>query len=57
MIDPVSEIKFVCASQSFMRSAGEIVSLVMTRELEVHLISYNQPDDTIKTIHNYGKSK
>ena len=55
MIDPVSEIKFDCLSQSFMRSAGEIVSLVFTSKLEVHLISYNQAENTIKTIQNYGE--
>ena len=58
VIDPASEIKFMCTSQSFMRSAGEIVSLVRTNyNSEVLLISYNQADDTIETIHNYGKMR
>ena len=55
VIDPASEIKFECYSQSFMRSAGEIVSLVQTDKGEVHLISYNQAENTIKTIQNYGE--
>ena len=55
VIDPASEIKFYCYSQSFMRTPGEIVSLVETSECEVHLISYNQADDTITTIQNNGK--
>ena len=37
-----------------MRSPGEIVSLVMTEEEEVQMICYNQAEDTITTIHNYG---
>ena len=55
MIDPTSEIKFWCCSQSFMKTPGEIVSLVNTSEKEVHAICYNQAEDTITTIHNYGR--
>ena len=55
VINPASEIKFWCESQSFMKTPGEIISLVYTSKDEVHLISYNQADDTIKTIHNYGE--
>ena len=54
MINPSSKIKFVCYGQSFMRSAGEIVSVVLTRWMEVCIICYNQAEDTITTIHNYG---
>ena len=54
MIDPASDIKFFCRSQSFMRTSGEIVSLVATRSIEVCMICYNQAEDTITTIHNYG---
>ena len=38
-----------------MRTPGEIVSLVGTsRRSEVRMICYNQAEDTITTIHNYG---
>ena len=53
MIDPVSEIKFFCHSQSFMKTPGEIVSLV-TRDMEVLMICYNQAEDTMTTIKNFG---
>ena len=32
VINPASDIKFTCESQSFMKTSGEIVSLVMTME-------------------------
>ena len=54
VINPASDIKFDCSSQSFMRTPGEIVSLVETSECEVQMICYNQAEDTITTIHNYG---
>ena len=54
MIEPASDIKFDCSSQSFMKTPGVIVSLVRTSKSEVHLISYNQAENTIKTINNYG---
>ena len=54
VINPASEIKFDCFSQSFMRTPGEIVSLVKTSELEVQMICYNQADNKVTTIHNYG---
>ena len=38
-----------------MKTPGELVSLVYTSKREVHLISYNQADNTIKTIQNYGE--
>ena len=48
--------KFSCIGQSFMKTPGEIVSLVMTYyPNEVHLISYNQAKDSITTIRNYGE--
>ena len=56
VIDPVSEIKFFCYSQSFMKNPGEIVSLVRTSRGEVQIICYNQADNKVTTIHNYGKS-
>ena len=58
-INPASEIKFVCRSQSYQKTSGEIISLVMTNypKEEVHLISYNQADDTITTIRNYGSAE
>ena len=55
VIDLASEIKFECYSQSFMKTPGEIVSLVMTSKMEVCMICYNQAEDTITTIHNYGR--
>ena len=59
-IRPVSDIKFICMGQSFQKTSGEIVSLVVSiNEInckkEVHMISYNQAEDTITTIKNYGK--
>ena len=54
VINPVSEIKFLCRSQSFMRTPGELVSLVVTNKSEVRMICYNQAEDTITTIHDYG---
>ena len=45
----------MCKGQSFQKTIGEIVSLVETPELVAHLISYNQAEDTITTIHNYGR--
>ena len=54
VIDPVSDIKFTCFSQSFMRTPGEIVSLVFTNEGDVRIICYNQAEDTVTTIHNCG---
>ena len=41
-IDPVSDIKFMSASQSFKKAAGEVVSLVLNRKREVCLICFNQ---------------
>ena len=41
-IDPVSDIKFTCCSQSFMKTPGEIVSLVRIRDGKVQMICYNQ---------------
>ena len=38
-----------------MKSDGEILSLVYTDKNEYHLICYNQYDDTIITIQNYGR--
>ena len=54
-IDPASEITFACASQSYMQKLGCVLSLVCTSEEEVRLICYNQADNRIATIHNYGK--
>ena len=59
MIDPVNKTSFACYNQSFMIYFGEIASLVDMvipgeYELEVHLISYNQADNTITTIQNFG---
>ena len=53
-INPASEFKFDCRSQSFMRTPGEIISLVWTDKYEVQMICYNQLKDTISIIHNYG---
>ena len=53
VINRASEIKLECSSQSFMRTPGEIVSLVFTLRYEVLMICYNQADDTITTIQNY----
>ena len=50
MIDPRSKIKFVCRGQSFMKTPGELVSLVETEEEGVQMICYNQAKDTITTI-------
>ena len=56
VIDPVSELKFFCVGQSFMKIPGDLVSLVYTsRPMEVQMICYNQAEDTITTIHNYGR--
>jgi len=41
--------------QSFMKVEGEIVSLVGTGEGEVSMICYNQADDAVTIIHNYGE--
>jgi len=38
-----------------MRTPGEIVSLVRTEDDEVQMISFNQAEDAVTTIHNYGK--
>jgi len=55
VIDPVSEVKFIPVGQSFMKTPGEIVSLVRTsRPYEVQMICYNQADNKVTTIHNYG---
>ena len=54
VINPASEILFNCRSQSFMRTPGEMVSLVKANTTEVRMICYNQAEDTITTIHNYG---
>ena len=51
VIDPISENTFTCESQSFMKTAGEIVSLVKTSSGEVHIICYNQADDAIYTLY------
>ena len=40
-----------------MKVDGEIVSLVRTNRNQVHMICYNQAEDTITTIHNYGYYK
>ena len=62
VIDPASNFKFYCISQSYMRSAGEIVSVVYTSNGDNHpdkdevcMICFNQAEDTITTICNYGK--
>ena len=52
-IEPASDITFVCRGQSFMKTPGEIVSLVMTSYDGVCVICYNQADNKV-TIHNYG---
>ena len=52
---PASEFKFNCYGPSLMKTPGEIVSLVWTYpQTEVRLIRYNQADDRITTICNYG---
>ena len=53
-INPTSEITFICKSQSFQMTPGEIVSMVMTEDYKVHLISFDQANNTIATIRNYG---
>ena len=55
VINPVSEIRFTCTGQSFMKTAGEIVSLVLTNTREVHLICYNQAKNRITTIQDYKR--
>ena len=55
-INPASDITYACSSQSFMKTTGEIVSLVETSDpFEVRMICYNQALDRITTIHNYGE--
>ena len=54
VIDPVSDIEFYCEGQSFMRTPGEILSLVRTEDDEVRIICYNQADNKVTTIHDYG---
>ena len=54
-IDLARYIKFVCFSQSFMKTPGEIVSLVKTSRSEVQMICYNQAANKVTTIHNYGR--
>ena len=53
-IDPASDITFACDGQSFMKTTGEIVSLVVTEDDDIRMICYNLADDRITTIHNYG---
>ena len=56
VISPASKIKFECSSQSFMRTPGEIVSLVKTdKDYEVQMMCYNQASNKVTFIHNYGK--
>ena len=51
----IQQINFKCYSQSFQLSEGVIGFLVKTSKLNaVRFMFYNQADDTIKTILNYG---
>ena len=54
VIRPASQFKFTCTGQSFMKNPGEIVSLVWTNRCEVRIICYNQADNKVTTIHDYG---
>ena len=54
-IDPACEIKFYCRSQSYMQEPGLVLSLVLTKRLEVHLIHYNQATISISTFSNFGR--
>ena len=53
-INPVSDIKIYYIGESFMRSAGKIVSLVYSDWGEAHLICFNQAEDAVTIIHKYG---
>ena len=53
VINPVSDIELHCYSQSFMKTPGEIVSLV-ENDGEIQMICYNQASNKVTTIRNYG---
>ena len=53
-IDLNIDVRFTCYSQSFLKTSGQIVSLVFTPMNEVHMISYNKAANTVTTIENYG---
>ena len=53
-IGPSSDIKFLCGTKSFIKTPGEIVSFVMTDMMELQMVCYNQAEDAVTTIHNYG---
>ena len=61
-IDPVADCyvyphnySFYCCSQSIMKTSGEMISLVFSYwHKEVRLFSYNQADETLTTVRNYG---
>ena len=54
-IEPASDITFTCEGQSYIQKPNKLVSLVINRKTEVYLVCYNQTDDSISTIRNYGE--
>jgi len=55
IVYPANQYTFVCRGQSFMKAAGEILSLVENlKTREVELVCFNHADNTISTLHNTG---
>ena len=53
-INPASQIKFYCKSESFMEMNGLLLSLVCDSDSNIHLMRFSQADNSITSLQNYG---
>ena len=53
-INPNSQIKFDCQSESFMEMPGFLISIVCDSNYNIQMMRYSQADNSITCLHNYG---
>ena len=55
-INPASQIKFACYSESFMEKQGQLLCLVLDSKNKVHLVRFHQANNSITSLRNYGRA-